>query len=99
MHLRLVSLPTHRDSSCRISRPKALYAISHVLKTIPYFNDREHTSTLGITPIGPHTIVLKVPFGDFAESRSRDFGKEIVEEGRRKWGTRWQGEPDMAFVT
>ena len=47
-----IILYSRRDSSGRISRPKALYANSHVLKTVPYFNDRERTSTLDITLIG-----------------------------------------------
>lgn len=39
----------HRDSLGRICRPKPLYANSHVLKTVPYFNDRECPTTLKIT--------------------------------------------------
>lgn len=42
-----IILYSHRDSSGRICRPKALYASSHVLKTVPYFNDRECTATVG----------------------------------------------------
>jgi len=75
-----IILYSRRNSSGRISRPKALYANSHVLKTVPYFNDRERTSTLDITLIWSHTIVLKVLFGAFAESQSKDFDKETVEE-------------------
>jgi hypothetical protein len=41
-----IILYSHRDSSGRVCRPKALYANSHVLKTVPYFNDRESTATL-----------------------------------------------------
>jgi len=43
-----IILYSHRDSSNRVCRPKALYANSHVLKTVPYFNDREYTATLDI---------------------------------------------------
>ena len=32
-----IILYSHRDSSGRVCRPKALYANSHVLKTVPYF--------------------------------------------------------------
>ncbi|KAF9645626.1 hypothetical protein BDM02DRAFT_3119977 [Thelephora ganbajun] len=35
----MIILYSHRDSSGRICRPKALYANSHILKTVPYFND------------------------------------------------------------
>ena len=40
-----IILYSHRDSSGRVCRPKALYANSHVLETVPYFNDRERTAT------------------------------------------------------
>ncbi|KAF9642135.1 hypothetical protein BDM02DRAFT_3124819 [Thelephora ganbajun] len=34
-----IILYSHRDSSGRVCCPKALYANSHVLRTVPYFND------------------------------------------------------------
>ncbi|KAF9785405.1 hypothetical protein BJ322DRAFT_828370 [Thelephora terrestris] len=34
-----IILYSYRDFSGRVCRPKALYANSHVLKTVPYFND------------------------------------------------------------
>jgi hypothetical protein len=74
-----IILYSHRDSSSRVCRPKALYTNSHVLKTVPYFNDRECTAT-------PHATFrasshrLKVLFGDFAESQSKDFKEAIKEE-------------------
>jgi len=43
-----IVLYSHRDTSGRVCRPKALYANSHVLKTVPYFNDREYTAILNI---------------------------------------------------
>ena len=36
-----IVLYSRRASSGRVSRPKALYASSHVLKTVPYFHDSE----------------------------------------------------------
>ena len=36
-----IILYSHRASSGRVSRPKPLYASSHVLKTVPYFHDSE----------------------------------------------------------
>ena len=36
-----IILYSRRDGSGRICKPKALYANSHVLKSVPYFNDRE----------------------------------------------------------
>jgi len=70
---------SHRDSSGRICRPKALYANSCVLKTVPYFNDRECPATLDIVR---RTLChrFKVLFGKFAESQSKDFDKETVDE-------------------
>ncbi|KAF9646805.1 hypothetical protein BDM02DRAFT_3118097, partial [Thelephora ganbajun] len=34
-----IILYSHRDSSGRVCRPKALYTNSHILKTVPYFSD------------------------------------------------------------
>ena len=36
-----IVLFSRRDSSGRVCKPKALYANSHVLKSVPYFKDRE----------------------------------------------------------
>ena len=41
-----IILYSHRDSSGHVCRPKALYTNSHVLKTVPYFDDSESTATL-----------------------------------------------------
>ena len=71
---------SHRDSSGRICRPKALYTNSHVLKTVPYFNDCERTATLDTTCTELHTVIFKVLFGNFTESQSRDFKETIDEE-------------------
>ena len=54
-----IILYSHRDSSARVFRPKALYTNSHVLKTVPYFNDRESTATLDTARVEPHTTVSK----------------------------------------
>ena len=75
-----IILYSHRDSSGRICRPKALYANGHVLKSVPYFNDRESAVTLDIGCTEPHDVVLKVLFGHFAESQSKDFSEEAVDE-------------------
>ena len=71
-----IILYSHRDSSGRICRPKALYASSHVLKTVPYFNDRKYTATLDITHGEPHAIVSKYYSGT-SQSLSQ---KSSVEE-------------------
>ena len=50
-----IILFSRRDSSGRVYEPKALYASSHVLKSIPYFNDREPAPCLS-TPTNSLTI-------------------------------------------
>jgi len=75
-----IILYSHRDSSGRVCRPKALYTNSHILKSVPYFNDRESIVILDTTRAEPHSIVFKVLFGDFAESQLKDFKEEIDEE-------------------
>ena len=54
-----IVLYSHRDSSGRIYRPKALYTNSRILKTVPYFNDCGCTATLDIAYIKSHRLVLK----------------------------------------
>jgi len=78
---------SHRDSSGRVCRPKALYTSSHVLKTIPHFDNCESTATLDITRAKLHTIVLKVLFGGYTEGQSRDFNEAIDEaESAKDYG-------------
>ena len=75
-----IILYSHRDPSGRVCRPKALYANSHVLRTVPYFNDRESVAALDNTHPEPYTAGFEVLFGNFAESQSKDF-KEAIDEG------------------
>jgi len=75
-----IILYSHRDFSGRVCRPKALYANSHTLKAVPYFNDRESTATLDTTCAEPHGAIFKVLFGNFTESQSKEFGGAIDEE-------------------
>ena len=49
-----ITLYSYRDISSRVRRPKALYSNSHVLKTVPYFNDCTYTATLNIARTGSH---------------------------------------------
>ena len=74
-----IVLYSYRDSSGRVCRPKALYANSHVLKTVSYFNDREYTATLDIGCRASYNC-FKVLFGNFAEAQSKDFNKEAIDE-------------------
>ena len=77
-------LYSHRDSSGRVYKPKALYASSHVLKTVPYFNDCEYIPHP--TPL-THRIILKVLFGNFAESQLKDLNEKLDgEESAEDYG-------------
>jgi len=71
---------SHRDSSGRVCRPRALYANSHVLGTVPYFDDCEPPATLDTTRTEPHNTIFEVLFGNFAESQSKDFNKEPIDD-------------------
>ena len=44
-----IILYSSRDPSGRVRRPKALYANSHVLMTVPYFDIRESIVVLNVT--------------------------------------------------
>ena len=73
-----IILYTHRNSSGRICQPKALYANSHVLKSVPYFEHCECTRP-SATLKKYCLITLEVLFGKFSESQSKDF-KEAADE-------------------
>lgn len=75
-----IVLYSHRDSSGRVCRPKVLYTTSHVLKTVPYFNDRECTSTFDHHLSSTSWDCFQVLFGNFAESQSKDFEEAVDEE-------------------
>ena len=80
-----IILYSHRDSSGRICRPKALYASSHVLKTVPYFNDRKSTATLNITRGEPHPIVSKYSSGTSQSlSQKTSTGKPLMKKNSQK---------------
>ena len=72
-------LYSHGDSSGRVCRPKALYANSHVLKAVPYFNERECTPHLA-PPKKSSPRRSEVLLGNFAESRLKGFKDPIEEE-------------------
>ena len=73
-----IILYSRRDSHRRVCRPKALYANSHVLKTVPGFEYRECHITLE-TLKAIHDIVPKVLSGDSVESQSEDLQDPLDE--------------------
>ena len=65
-----IVLFSRMDSSGRVCKPMALYANSHVLKSVPYFKDREFPPC----PAKMHQIIpFAVLFGTFSEAETRDF--------------------------
>ena len=68
-----IILFSRRDSSGIVCKPRALYANSHVLRTVPYFNDRKPRPHRG----DPANDALRVLFGTFAEAESKDFSERL----------------------
>ena len=58
-----ITLYSYKNSSGRICRPRSLHANSHVLKTVPYFNDRTYIATLNIVRTGSHGTASKYYLG------------------------------------
>src|ERR1700753_436060 len=75
-----IILYSRRDSSGTISKPRALYANSHVLKSVPYFSDRESYSSHALYNIANDR--LEVLSGTFAESELKDFSEPIDDDER-----------------
>ena len=71
-----IILFSRRDSSGRICKPKALYANSHALKSVPYFDDCKLPSHLPGWCNDPSPEVLS---GPFSESEAKDFSEPIDE--------------------
>ena len=73
-----IILFSRRDTSGRVFARKTLYANSHVLRSVPYFNDRE--SPVSLSPFAvPQSkrLVPQVLFGNFIESEPRDFDDDF----------------------
>lgn len=70
-----IVLFSRRDSFGRVCKPKALYANSHVLKSVPYFNDRE--SPLCLPCNARNDPALGVLSGAFSESEIKDFSEDV----------------------
>ena len=65
-----IVLFSRRGGFGRACKPMALYANSHVLKSVPYFEDREYSSH----PSKAHRVTpFPVLFGTFSEAETRDF--------------------------
>ena len=72
-----IVLYSHRDSSGRVCRPKALYTSSRILKTLPYFNDRE-SATVYTARVGPQRHFQGF-FSSGATVQWEDFSKDIID--------------------
>jgi hypothetical protein len=71
---------SRRNSYGQVCRPKPLYTSSHVLKTVPYFNDRKFTPTPDFIRAESHTTISEVLFGNFAEAQPRGLKEAIRGE-------------------
>ena len=77
-----IMLFSRRDGLGRVCKPRALYANSHVLRSVQYFDDREF--------LPPPLRRVKQPpfpvlFGTFAEAETKDFSEidgdaEVAED-------------------
>ena len=72
-----IILYSHRDSSGQVCRPKALYTNSHVLKTVPYFNDRESI-------VRPNTTLIVPPSKSFSGAMPSPNQKTSTRKGLTK---------------
>ena len=73
-----IILFSRRDTSARVCKPKALYANSHVLKSVPYFNNREfspYPTSCACNDCSPGVLS-----GPFSESEIKGFS-ETVDDG------------------
>lgn len=73
-----IILFSRRDSSGKVCKPKALYANSHALKAVPYFNDRKFL--LHPTYCVCNDRCPGVLSGPFSESEIKDFS-DVVDNG------------------
>ena len=53
------------------------------------------TPPCSIPAAGPHTIVLEVLFGNFAEAQSKDFNKEAIDEGESAEDYGYSSDSDL----
>ena len=74
-----IILFSRRDSFGRVCRPRALYANSHVLRSIPDFKASERATAFVILQ-EPHDSMVIVLSGNFKESQLTDPGEAIDEE-------------------
>lgn len=68
---------SRKNSLGGVYGPKALYANSHVLKSIPYFENREFPCALLDDNL---KIVPQVFFGNFVEAESKDFDETFDDD-------------------
>ena len=78
-----IILYSRRDSSGRVCRPKVLYANSHVLKTVPYFQDRGCLATVNILE-EPHVVGFKSSSGVSRRPNQRTSRKKLTKQNLQK---------------
>ena len=88
-----IILYSRRDSSGNVVGPRALYASSHVLKTVPYFNDRKSFTHASLTDRTMNNA-LRVLFGAFAEAKSKDFS-EVIDDSETAEDYGYHSDSDL----
>jgi len=72
-----IYLFSHRSTTGRVCKPKALYANSVVLKTVPHFNTRESPRNMSdFHVVTPDQLVLS---GNYCEAATRDLDEDTAD--------------------
>lgn len=93
-----IVLFSRKDSLGRVCKPRALYANSHVLRSVQYFNDREFPPR----PSAAHEITpfpFLVLFGTISDAETRDFSETVGDKVAEDYGYSSDSdlEEDMDF--
>lgn len=67
-----IILYSRRDLFGNVCQPRALYASSHILKTVPYFNDRKPPARASLTDHTVDNVLLSPPW-ELCGSRAEGF--------------------------
>ena len=78
-----IVLFSRKDTRGRECKPRALYANSHVLRSVPYFEDREFPLRSSLVHV---MTIFPVLFGTFAEAETRDLSETDDKEFAEDYG-------------
>lgn len=77
-----IVLFSRRDINGRVCKPRALYANSHVLRSVPYFEGRKFPLYPPMHEMTPFPVL----FGKFSEAEARDFSETDGDEFAKDYG-------------